>query len=71
MSGLLTDDERTDLCGAINFWDDDIEDAGWQVIEDIVRRRMKQAWDEGFMNAAGQDHPAYPRTRRIDNPYAT
>ena len=37
--------------------------------DEAVRRLMVRAWDEGFLNAAGQDHPAYPRTRRIDNPY--
>lgn len=31
--------------------------------------QLAAAWDEGFMNAASQDHPSYPRTRRIDNPY--
>lgn len=37
--------------------------------DDEIRAAMAKAWDEGFMDAAGQDHPAYPRTRRIDNPY--
>lgn len=43
------------------------QDAEWthQALLDL----LEAAWDAGFMDAAGQDHPAYPRTRRINNPY--
>lgn len=34
-----------------------------------MRAAMAEAWDEGFMNAASQDHPAYPRIRNYRNPY--
>lgn len=36
---------------------------------DHDRALQAAAWDEGFMYAAEQDHPAYPRTRRYINPY--
>ncbi len=45
----------------------------YEAVERIVAARERKAaeasWDEGFMYAAGQDHPAYPRTRRMTNPY--
>jgi hypothetical protein len=36
---------------------------------DALAPLLAEVWEAGFMDAAGQDHPAYPRTRRIDNPY--
>lgn len=35
----------------------------------VVDETLKQVYDEGFMDAAGQDHPAYPRKRVYRNPY--
>lgn len=52
-----------EAAATVEAWADE-----WDV-RPLIQRRLAQAWDEGFMYAAGQDHPAYPRTRRIDNPY--
>lgn len=41
-----------------------------EFINDALRETAERAWNEGFMNAASQDHPAFPRVRRWDNPYA-
>lgn len=40
-----------------------------ELIVNQAREHLAAAWDEGFMDAAGQDHPAYPRTRQYINPY--
>lgn len=72
MSGVLSTSERADFYGAINFWDDDIEDAGWQVIEDIVRKHMAEAWEVGYIAAWERLAPttriAPPKPR--PNPYS-
>ncbi len=67
MSEPLSERERAQ-------WLVDRERGGWEyAVERIVaareRKAAEAAWDEGFMYAAGQDHPAYPRTRRMTNPY--
>ncbi|GEB17173.1 hypothetical protein GUY44_12130 [Pimelobacter simplex] len=35
-----------------------------------IDQELARAWEAGFMDAAGQDHPAFPRTRRFENPYS-
>lgn len=34
-----------------------------------LSERLAEAWERGFMDAAAQDHPTYPRKRRMTNPY--
>ncbi|MBA3782853.1 MAG: hypothetical protein H0X12_13505 [Nocardioides sp.] len=73
MSEPLSEGER-DLLR--DWWDEETTasvESVFPILDRIVaareRKAAEAAWDEGFMYAAGQDHPAYPRTRRMTNPY--
>lgn len=47
MADLLTGDERHEIYSAVNFWDDEIDEAAWERIEAVIRRRMAVAFNEG------------------------
>jgi hypothetical protein len=53
-------------CGA---WWYDFDAHRAHALAPLITELEAKAWDEGFMAAAEQDHPTYPRTRVYANPY--